>query len=141
MDTGTWLLLFALLIGIFAVYVWKQRREISDGKAMWWSTVCEPLAYVMDDPEDYAVTQRAENARAKLALHGNKLLNPETDVWDYVYRADPMTPTMDFSLWRDTTLLHIKQRTEAWRKQKAEYNLAEAKSKFAGQSVFTHHDN
>lgn len=141
MDNGTWFLLVLLLVGVICVILWKQKREISDGVAMWWATVSEPLAYVMDDPEDFGVTARAANARAKLALHGNKLLSPNSDVWEYVYRADPMTPTMDFALWRDTTLLHIKQRTEQWRKQKAEWNLAEAKSHFAGQSVYTHHDN
>lgn len=138
---GTTLCAFALLIGCFAVYVWKQRREISDGKAMWWATISEPLDYVMDDIEDTGVVERAQNARAKLALHGNKMLNPVTDVWEYVYRADPMTPTMDFSLWKDTTLLNIKQRKEAWRKQKTEWNQAESKSHFAGQSVHIHHDN
>jgi len=141
MDTTNWLLIIALLIGVICVILWKQKREIADGKAMWWATVSEPLDYVMDDIEDNGVTERAANARAKLRAHGNKLLTPETDVWEFVYRADPMTPTMDFSLWKDTTLLNIKQRREQWRKQKAEYNLAEAKSKFAGQSIHTHHDN
>jgi hypothetical protein len=137
MDTQTWIILLVLIIGIFAVYVWRQRREISDGKAMWWATVAEPIAYVSDDPFDETVTQRAENAKALLEAHGNGYLKPETDVWVYVYAATPQHPTRDFSLWQDLVLLEIIKRREAWRKQKLEWNGDAGKQHFAGQAVFT----
>jgi hypothetical protein len=128
------ILITLLFIGLFGAYIHAQRRKISDGKAMFWATVCEPIAYVMDDPEDYAVSERAANARAKLVDHGNVYLSPETDVWEYVYSADPATPTRDFALWQDLVVQNIRQRREAWRKQKAEWNGAAAKEQFAGQT-------
>lgn len=137
MDTVNWLLIIALLIGIICVILWKQKREISDGKAAWWAALCEPKAYIMEDIEDYGVTERAANARAKLALHGNTLIHPENDIWVYVYRADPMTPTMDFELWYDTKLQEVQRRREQWRKQKAEWNSNAAKQAFGGQATYT----
>ncbi len=127
------ILLTLLFIGLFVVYVRSQNRKIADGKAMFWATISEPIAYVMDDPEDYAVTERAANARAKLVEHGNAYLNPNADVWEYVYSADPMTPTRDFAMWQDLVVQNIKQRKEAWRAQKIQYNGEAAKQQFAGQ--------
>lgn len=141
MDTQNWLILIALIIGIFAVYVWKQRRAISDGKALWWATVSEPIAYISDDPFDETVTERSANARALLEAHGNGYLNRESDVWEYIYSATPQHPTRDFGLWQDLVLLEIIKRRESWRKQKAEWNADAAKSAFAGQSVFKHTAN
>lgn len=135
MDGTTQFFAFALLIGIFAVYVWRQRRTISDGKALWWATVSEPIAYVSDDPFDETVTERAANARALLEAHGNQYLNRETDVWEFVYAATPQTPTRDFSLWQDIVRLEIIKRREAWRQQKAQWNEGAAKQQFAGQKV------
>ena len=134
MDTSTWLTLIALIIGIFCVVQWRQRRAISDGKAMWWATVSEPRAYISDDPFDDTVSERAANARALLKAHGNSYLNPETDVWEFVYAATPETPTRDFELWQDTVLHNIKLRREAWRQQKAQWNAEAAKQQFAGQT-------
>ena len=136
MDTGSWLSLIGLLIGLFGVYVWKQRREIADGKAMWWATVSEPIAYVSDDPFDETVTERAANACALLEAHGNGYLSRESDVWEYVYAATPQHPTRDFSLWQDLVLLEIIKRREQWRKQKMEWNGDAGKQQFAGQTIY-----
>jgi len=95
------ILVAILFSALFVAYIIMQRRKIADGKAMFWATVSEPIEYVMDDPEDYGVTTRAANARTKLVEHGNVFLNPETDIWEYVYSADPMFPTRDFSMWYD----------------------------------------
>lgn len=131
---GTTLCAFALLIGLFATYVWRQRRTLADGKAMWWATVSEPRAYVSDDPFDDTVSQRAANARTLLEAHGNKYLDPQRDVWEFVYAATPQTPTRDFELWQDTVFQEIQKRREAWRQQKAGYNQEAAKQHFAGQA-------
>lgn len=135
MDNSTWLTLFALLIGCFAVYVWKTRREIADGKAAWWANVSEPRSFVSRHPFDETVSECAAEARALLAKHGNRLLNPEADVWEYVYGATPETPTRDFDLWEDTIRLAITRRREEWRKQKMEWNGEAAKVKFGGQTI------
>lgn len=136
MDTGTWLTLFALLIGLFGVYVWKTRREISDGKALWWTIVCEPRAYISDDPYDMTVSERAANARKLLSEHGNAFLRPETDVWEYVYGSTPECPTRDFEQWQDWALANVIKRREEWRKQKAQYNQDAAKHFFSGQTIY-----
>ena len=129
-------ILVALLLStLFVAYIIMQRRKIADGKAMFWATVSEPIEYVMDDPEDYGVTARAANARAKLVEHGNVFLNPETDIWEYVYSADPMFPTRDFSMWKDLVNQNVTKRREMWRKEKAGYNEGAAKEQFAGQVV------
>jgi hypothetical protein len=127
------ILLTLLFVGLAAVYIRSQRRQIADGKAMFWATVCEPIDYTMDDPEDEGVTARAANARAKLVEHGNVYLVPDRDVWEYVYAADPMFPTRDFSMWKDLVNQNIKQRREAWRQEKAGFNPDAAKVQFGGQ--------
>lgn len=129
------ILLILLLCGLFAAYVWNQRRAIADGKAMWWATVSEPLHYVSDDPFDDTVSERAEAARKNLEAHGNKYLNREADVWEFVYSATPQTPTRDFALWQDAVALEIIKRREAWRQQKAQWNQGAANKYFAGQSA------
>ena len=135
MNTQTWLI--ALIVGVFAVYVWKQRRKVSDGKAFWWANVCEPIFYVSGDPFDETVTQRAATARALLEAHGNGYLNPETEVWEYVYSATPETATRDFSRWQDWVLLNVTRRREEWRQRKAENNQRAAEQMFAGQQIFS----
>lgn len=125
-------LLFLLVIGIAAVYF--QRRKISDGRALWWATVSEPLFYVSDDPDDLDVSARAANARAKLQAHGNNYLK-DSEVWEYVYSATPETPTRDFSQWQDWAQLDILKRRAEWRQQKANWNADAAKQTFAGQTI------
>ena len=128
------ILLILLLCGLFAAYVWNQRRAIADGKALWWATVSEPLHYVSDDPFDDTVAQRAEAARKNLEAHGNKYLNREADVWEFIYSATPQTPTRDFALWQDAVALEIIKRREAWRQQKAQWNQGAANVHFSGQT-------
>jgi len=133
MPNDTWFWLFMLVICILCVVIWRNRRTVSDGKALWWATVSEPIAYVSDDPFDETVTERAANARALLEEHGNQYLNQDTDVWEFVYAATPQTPTRDFSLWQDIVRLEIIKRREVWRQQKAEWNGQAAKEHFGGQ--------
>ncbi len=137
MDATTPYLLLALVVGIFAVYAWNQRREIRDGKALFWATVSEPLHYVSDDPDDEAVTMRAKAAREKLIAHGNRYLKPDADVWEYVYSATPETPTRDFSMWQDWAQQDVLKRRDAWRQQKAQWNADAAKQHFGGQTINT----
>jgi len=129
------ILLFGLLLGLFGAYVFSTRRKIADGMAFWWATVSEPIFYVSGDPFDETVSQRAANARALLAKHGNGYLNREPDVWEYVYSATPETTTRDFSQWQDWVLLDVIKRREAWRQKKAENNLNAAKQHLAGQTI------
>ena len=136
MDPTNTILLLLLLCGLFAAYVWNTRRAIADGKAFWWATVSEPIYYVSDDPFDDTVTERAANARKLLEAHGNKYLNREADVWEFVYSATPQTPTRDFALWQDAVQLEIIKRREAWRQQKAQWNQTAANKQFAGQKIF-----
>jgi len=134
------ILLILLLCGLFAAYVWNQRRAIADGKALWWATVSEPLHYVSDDPFDDTVAQRADAARKNLEAHGNKRLvynsqNPkDDDIWEYVYGATPQCPTRDFAQWQDWVLLDLLKRREAWRQQKAQWNQGAANVHFSGQT-------
>lgn len=129
------ILLTLLFAGIATVYFILQRRKIADGKAMFWATVSEPLFYISGDIKDDAVSVRAAYARAKLAEHGNVFLNPQTDVWEEVYSASPLTTSRDFSAWQDLVLLSIIKRREIWRAEKLSYNEAAAKAQFAGQVV------
>ena len=122
---------------IFIGYILLQRRQIADGEAKFWATVSEPLFYVSGDIKDDAVSVRAAYARAKLTEHGNVFLNPETDVWEEVYSASPLTTSRDFSAWQDLVLLNIVKRREMWRAEKLSYNPQAAKEQFAGQTKYT----
>lgn len=135
MDNETWSILLVLVVGGFATYLWRQKQVIRDGKALFWTVVCEPRAYISDDPYDATVAERAANARELLAVHGNVFLSPENDVWEYVYGATPETPTRDFEQWQDWSLANVLKRREEWRRQKAGYNHDAAKQHFGGQTI------
>jgi hypothetical protein len=131
------IILILLFSGLFTAYILLQRRKIADGEAKFWSTVSEPLFYISGDIKDDAVSVRAAYARAKLAEHGNVFLNPETDVWEEVYSASPLTTSRDFSAWQDLVLLNIVKRREIWRAEKLSYNEQAAKAQFGGQAKYT----
>ena len=137
MDTTTWLLLILLIIGVFTAYIWSLRRAIDDGKTRWWAEVSEPRSFVSRHPFDETVSECAAEARKLLEVHGNVYLNPEVDVWEYVYGATPEIPTRDFDIWEDTVRLAITKRREAWRQQKAGWNQDAAKVQFGGQTINT----
>lgn len=141
MGTTNTILLLLLLCGLFAAYVWNTRRAIADGKDLWWTTVSEPLHYVSDDPFDDTVGARAEAARKNLEAHGNRYLNREADVWEYIYGATPQCPTRDFAQWQDWVLLDLLKRREAWRQQKALWNQGAANRQFAGQTFAQTNNN
>ena len=126
-------LLFLLVIGIAAVYF--QRRKIQDADAMAWATAAEPFEVISRHHADTTVTTEAAYIREMLAAHGNKFLNPESDVWEYVYSADVLTTSRNFQVWKDLVLIDVQKRREMWRAQKMEWNQDAAKQQFGGQTT------
>ena len=136
MDTNSTILLILLLCGLFAAYVWNNRRAIANADAMAWATAAEPFEVISRHHADTTVSSEATNIRQQLKAHGNKYLDPETDVWEYVYSADALTTSRDFQVWKDLVLIDVQKRREAWREQKRQYNQNAAKVHFAGQKIF-----
>lgn len=134
MDTNT-ILLFLLLFGLFAAYILRNRRKIQDADAMAWATAAEPFVVISRHHADTTVTETAAYMRAQLTAHGNRYLNPETDVWEYVYSADALTTSRNFQTWLDLVLIDSQRRREAWREQKRQWNPDAAKAHFAGQKI------
>lgn len=134
---ATQYLLFALLIGMFGVYVWHQKRALMDADALAWATASEPFFVMSRYHGDTTVSSEAAHIREQLKKYGNKRLDPETDVWEYVYSADIHTTSRNFDVWCDLALIDIVKRREEWRKQKAEYNPQAARQHFGGQTVYT----
>jgi hypothetical protein len=128
-------LLFLLVIGIAAVYF--QRRKIQDADAMAWATAAEPFEVISRHHADTTVTTEAAYIREQLAAHGNKFLNPDSDVWEYVYSADVLTTSRNFQVWKDLVLIDVQKRREMWRAQKMEWNKDAAKAQFGGQTINT----
>lgn len=143
MQTGDFILIIALLIGVFGVYVWKSQRAIADGEAFWYATVSEPIHFVSDTPFDKMVRDRADEARAKLKEHGNTNLKydsedpDKSDIWLYVYGATPECPTRDFGFWQDFVQLELLKRRAEWRQKKANWNKEAAQDRFGGQTTHT----
>jgi hypothetical protein len=131
------ILIIALFAGLAGAYLWSQRRAIQDANAMAWATAAEPFEVISRHHADTTVSSEAAYIREQLKAHGNKYLNPETDVWEYVYSADNMTTstTRDFQLWKDLVLSDVINRREAWRTQKMQWNADAAKQTFAGQKT------
>ena len=131
------ILIFALLINLAGAYIWSQRRAIQDANAMAWATAAEPFEVISRHHADTTVSETAAYIRKQLEAHGNKYLNPETDVWEYVYSADIMTTstTRDFQVWKDLVLKDVINRREQWRAQKMQWNAEAAKQTFAGQNT------
>jgi hypothetical protein len=128
-------LLFLLVLGIAAVYF--QRRKIQDADAMAWATAAEPFEVISRHHADTTVTTEAAYIREQLTAHGNKFLNPDSDVWEYVYSADVLTTSRNFQVWKDLVLIDVQKRREMWRAQKMEWNKDAAKQQFAGQTINT----
>lgn len=131
------ILFILLIVGLFGVYVWHTRKAIQDADALAWATASEPFEVISRHHADTSVTTEAEYIRKQLKAHGNKYLNPDIDVWEYVYSASHLTTSRDFQVWKDMVLLDVLKRREAWRKQKMEWNEKAAKEKFAGQTIYT----
>lgn len=137
-------LLFALVIGMFGVYVWHQKRALMDAEALFWATVSEPFFVISRHPKDETAATEAAHIREMLRKHGNARLdytgtpeNPDGDVWVYIYGSEQKNTSRDFQLFCDLTLLEVVKRREEWRKQKAEYNPQAARQHFGGQTVYT----
>lgn len=128
------ILVFALIMGLFATYVWWQLRAIQDANAMAWATAAEPFEVISRHHADTTVSSEAAYIREQLKAHGNKYLT-DSDVWEYVYSADVMTTstTRDFQVWKDLVLKDVVSRREAWRAQKMKWNEDAARVTFAGQ--------
>lgn len=129
------LLILLLVIGIAAVYF--RNRKIQDADAMAWATAAEPFDVISRHHADTTVTECAAHIRAQLVAHGNKYLNPESDVWEYVYSADALTTSRNFQVWKDLVLIDVQKRRELWREQKRQWNADAAKQHFAGQTINT----
>ncbi len=129
------ILLALLAIGLYLV--WSRRRAIQDADAMAWATAAEPFEVISRHHADTTVSECAAHIRAQLAAHGNKYLNPETDVWEYVYSADAITTSRNYQVWKDLVLHDVQKRREIWREQKRQWNQDAAKVQFGGQTITT----
>jgi len=129
------ILLVLLAIGLYLV--WSRRRAIQDADAMAWATAAEPFEVISRHHADTTVSECAAHIRAQLAAHGNKYLNPETDVWEYVYSADAITTSRNYQVWKDLVLHDVQKRRELWREQKRQWNQDAAKVQFGGQTITT----
>ena len=129
------ILLVLLAIGLYLV--WSRRRAIQDADAMAWATAAEPFEVISRHHADTTVSECAAHIRAQLAAHGNKYLNPETDVWEYVYSADAITTSRNYQVWKDLVLHDVQKRREIWREQKRQWNQDAAKVQFGGQTITT----
>ena len=108
-----------------------------DADALAWATASEPFFVMSRYHGDTTVSSEAAHIREQLKKYGNKRLDPETDVWEYVYGSDEKNPSRDFQVFCDLTLLEVVRRREEWRKQKAEYNPQAARQHFGGQTTYT----
>jgi len=131
---NTILLLFIVLWG---ASIYLRRRKIQDADAMAWATAAEPFEVISRHHADTTVTTEAAYIREQLAAHGNKFLNPETDVWEYVFSADVLTTSRNYQVWKDLVLIDVQKRREMWRAQKMEWNKDAALQQFGGQTINT----
>lgn len=118
---GITLVLMGLVSGAIVAYLVFQhlhRQRMDDQVAAFWANVREPLCYRSQDIEDADVVMRAENAKAKLSLHGNKYLTG-ADVYYWVYRSDKDDATADFMAWADLRDLQAQEIRKAFRQLKA----------------------
>lgn len=129
---NTLILLFLVMWG---ASMYLRRRKIQDADAMAWATAAEPFEVISRHHADTTVTTEAEYIREQLAAHGNKFLNPDSDVWEYVYSADVLTTSRNFQVWKDLVLIDVQKRREMWRAQKMEWNKDAAKQQFGGQTI------
>lgn len=131
---NTLILLFLVMWG---ASMYLRRRKIQDADAMAWATAAEPFEVISRHHADTTVTTEAAYIREQLAAHGNKFLNPDSDVWEYVYSADVLTTSRNFQVWKDLVLIDVQKRREMWRAQKMEWNQDAARQQFAGQTIST----
>lgn len=129
---NTLILLFLVMWG---ASLYLRRRKIQDADAMAWATAAEPFEVISRHHADTTVTTEAAYIREQLAAHGNKFLNPESDVWEYVYSADVLTTSRNFQVWKDLVLIDVQKRREMWRAQKMEWNKDAARQQFGGQTI------
>ena len=119
----------------YIAFRWLHNRKIDDAKAAFWSTVKEPLIYLSQDIDDDQVLARVENARAKLAKHGNPFLTAN-DVYFFVYGSDGENATWDFEAWRDMRMQWAIDTRRAFREMKAR-QMAESQNGFAAGQMFS----
>lgn len=142
MELNT-ILLFLLMGGIFAVYVWIKNREVQDADAKCWAMASEPFVVVSRYHNDPSVSKDAAYIRSMLEKHGNVLLkNPATGGYEHavieeVFSASTLTSSRDFNVFLDATMLYAIRTREAWRAQKVQWNSEAAKQQFGGQTQYT----
>lgn len=124
-----------LILVLWGASIYLRRRKIQDADAMAWTTAAEPFEVISRHHADTTVTTEAAYIREQLKAHGNKFLNSETDVWEYVYSADVLTTSRNFQVWKDLVLIDVQKRREMWRAQKMEWNKDAARQQFAGQTI------
>lgn len=116
-------------------YMSYLHREAGHNRfAAFWATVAEPLIYRSQDIADVDVVARAENARRMLAEHGNKYLL-HTDIYCFVWGADPENPGLDFQQWADLTDRRAIKIREEFRKEKSKHSHLAAARILAGQTI------
>lgn len=129
--------LLLLILVMWGASLYLRRRKIQDADAMAWATAAEPFEVISRHHADTTVTTEAAYIREQLAAHGNKFLNPDSDVWEYVFSADVLTTSRNFQVWKDLVLIDVQKRREMWRAQKMEWNKDAAKQQFGGQTINT----
>ena len=127
------ILVIAILAGIIAWMIWSAKREISDANAMFWASYSQPLFYISRTPFDESVLAQAEEAKVNLLKYGNKWINPETDIFCWVYRSDISNPSGDFAIWDELATKRKEQAIEAFRVQKTAYSQKAAHVQFSQQ--------
>lgn len=127
-----------ILLGIAVFYLRTMKRTRQDYEALYWTSLREPLVFIMETAVDSTVEQRAQHAREMLKAHGNTRLTDE-DVWTYVYRVDMDVFSNVHALeqrhgnWYDAAIADAAQKKAEWRKQRAGYIKDAAGQVFGGQ--------
>jgi len=129
------ILLLIMATGIIAWLVWSAKREISDANAMFWASYSQPLFYISRTPFDDSVLAQADEAKANLLKYGNKWLNPDTDIFCWVYRSDIANTSGDFAVWDELATKRKEQAIEAFRVQKTAFSQTAAHAKFSQQTA------
>jgi hypothetical protein len=118
----------------YAVFRYWHRGYIDNVKAAFWANVKEPLIYMSQDIDDDQVLQRVENAREKLAKHGNTYIKP-ADVHFFVFGTDADNAAWDFEAWREMRLQQAIDIRKAFRELKSR-QMNDSGNQFGAARIF-----
>lgn len=133
-----WLPILGIIAGLFFLYTRAMRQKAQDYEALYWTTVHEPLVFIMETAVDNTAEQRAQHAREMLKKHGNERLT-DADVWIYIYRVDMGVLSNVHALeqrhcnWYDAAIADAAYKKSEWRKERSGYIKDAAGQVFGGQ--------